>query len=539
MNATSKKGFFFVFVIFLVISYMLASISITVKQIDLSEKRFAERFKNSNIELVMSQVNDKKINEVSNSITYAMLFKLNDHSVDSPLKSSPETAPEAEQLFYLRSAMHELVANGTASGDNFNDAQQPTFNPGAASFSNWVSGLNDTLQNIGFEVSEFSLNTFWINQSKIDSIDYNFTIHLKVSEKGGFTTITRDYNISNSLPIQSLTDSAFSREVKRNKPDILVKKPFYFFDGYSDPTDINPSSLVPGGSEGQGWFYGYLVEVKDALSVQPFEQKKYILVGKYSDIIAMDYPDLSYKSFGAYIITDKPILNPVSGCPGDFNQDNTFNPIIYDNRHCTVMSSSNYIDKPFMVGENFDITLAPQCDSDSSGNTRSCILFVAQKSPDEVKLDSIQKLHSVSMYDMEKLRDFAMCSYYIHSKGAPSYLQRMLANSYMRTSDLGIESFVLGNYIGATINDDGSARPSDITYSDDKSRLDNEFVNGITGSAYKIRGMPGCKDAETCKDGSDTLLGHFRLTSDSAKKYIGSSSLDIVCKPGNAGASCG
>ncbi len=535
MNTNSKKGFFFVFVVFLVISYMLASISITVKQIDLSEKRFAERFKNSNIELVMSQVNDKKINEVANSITYAMLFKLNERSIEFPIKSGSETAPEEEQLLFFRSAMHELVANGTASGDNF-DGDQP-FTSGVASFSEWVTGLNDTLQNIGFEVSEFSLNTFWINQSKIDAVDYNFTIHLKVSEKGGFTTITRDYNISSSLPIRALTDPSLAREIKGDKPDLSVEKQFYFYDGYTAPSVLTPNS-EGSGSEGQGWFYGYLISVKDALSVQPFEQSKYILVGNYTDITSLgSTPDFSYSSFGAYIVTDLPIETPVSGCPGDFNQDNTFNPIKYDtsNSRCTVIANpSNYIDKPFAVDDSFDLSSAPLCDSDSSGNDRRCILFVAQKTPAEVKSAPLTKKNTVSEYDIEKLRDFAMCNYYMHTDTAPSYLQRMLVNSYSRESIFGIESFVLGNFIGGTVNDDGSARSSDTTYSDDRSRLDNEFVNSQTG--FKIRGMPGCKDATTCADNSETLLGHFRLTSDSAKKYVGSSSSDITC---NTGASCG
>jgi hypothetical protein len=119
---------------------------------------------------------------------------------------------------------------------------------------------------------------------------------------------------------------------------------------------------------------------------------------------------------------------------------------------------------------------------------------------------------STGIYDIEKFRDAAMCGYYISSPNAPSYLQRFFHDAYqMNSSDFGIETFVIGEYVPEK-------------YFDKYSNVDREFFRDVVYAEH-IRGMPGCKNYESCSD--NPLTGRFGLTTNSTQNY-GATEIDCA-----------
>jgi hypothetical protein len=120
------------------------------------------------------------------------------------------------------------------------------------------------------------------------------------------------------------------------------------------------------------------------------------------------------------------------------------------------------------------------------------------------------------LYKVESIRDFVMCGYYTHNPKAPSFLQRLLNDSYSRSSALfGIETFVIGNYA----NDYGAY--------DLYSRLDRELFNA---TGIKVRGLPGCRDFASCAD--SPVTGIFTVSADTKIDY---GLEDITCDDNAAG----
>ena len=300
-----------------------------------------------------------------------------------------------------------------------------------------------------------------------------------------------------------------------------MRKQFFFHDDYPSPASTNPAQIAAG-SAGQGWFYGAVVQAIDAPAIKPFQRNTTILVGTYEEITSLVGINYNFQDFGAFILTSEPSTVD-SGCGGSKkNELNTFNAINYDSTSCSAkINGGSKTEKPFIVAKDFQIAVPyPGFDS-------TFVLFVNSADQSEVSSNPEKKSGSPKIYNIELLRDYAICSYYTANPKAPSYFQRLFKNSYeLEGGKLGIESFVFGKWLGG----------SDYPAADIYSRLDREMFKEITGT--NIRGMPGCKNKEMC--GSDSQVGHFKLTDPSAKNYIGPDATDstngLFC---SKGASCG
>src|SRR3989338_9055915 len=87
----NSKGFFFVLITFLILGYIITSVSLITKSIDVSEKKFAEKFKFSNLEIVAEQISEEKLQKFSQLAAYRALYELNSQTIDYPLKKGPES----------------------------------------------------------------------------------------------------------------------------------------------------------------------------------------------------------------------------------------------------------------------------------------------------------------------------------------------------------------------------------------------------------------------------------------------------------------
>lgn len=509
----ARKGFFFVLITLLILMYIVASLSVFTRTVEISEKRAAEKFKVSNLEAAVDQITNEKVQKLADISTYYALMKLNDHAAYHPVK---EGEIGEWEFTHINASMAELVLNGKASSDHFVDGRELSID---FSLAEWIDKLNKSLESSGMRVSSFSAENFFFNQSDYDGVNYSFTLHLALEDNAGTASLSRTYDLKGEINIEGLIDPAIVRMGMENNLPQDLQKQIFFNEEYKKRSDMRPKPIEIGKSEGQGWFYGPLVEVANAKDVDPIERSQWILVGDYNDIISLKEPDVNYNEFGAYILTNKVKLIPE--CGGE-EQSETFNPIVYDPK-CDkkIEKNINPPDKPFAVIDGFKIGSLPEetkCPKNlvkqNSGVVR-CVLFVAQYDFSEIKKEPDKKLKDVHLYGIEKLRDFAVCGYYVNSEEAPSYFQRLLNKSYSRSSPLGIETFLIGSFIGGK-GVDAEGNPLVAYWDDSFSRLDTELAHKKTGK--KIRGMPGCKEKGVC--GSDSYVGHFTL-GDVREDYLG------------------
>ena len=517
-----RKGFLFTVTIFLVLTYVLLSISVWVKSIEASERSFSEFFKESTVELSIEQITPAKMDNVTYVLMSRSLYRLDEHAIDYPVK------PGSGENDNIRDAMFELFMSGNAS-DSYFLGGVPVANEQNSSFQAWAENLNASLKAIGVEVDEFAVSSFEVGQSDIDKLNYSFDVKLGLRDLGNTSKVSRTYHIRNELDISGLIDPALARESKDEAGDNQTVYRAFFFnkDDYANYSSISVSDIGQDVDGGQGWLYGYLAKASGVdddvpvwYNVSPMDRPTTILVGTYAEITALDPGN--FEQFGGYILTNSPTLT--NGTCG-FEESNTFNPIKFGpSPACNVQIDAGIgksTTKPFIVAPGFDTDDAPECPVlDGSAQTRRCLLMLNSYLEPEVQANpSLKHVTAGSgLFDVELMRDFVMCGYYTHNPKAPSYFQRLLNDSYARNStQYGIETFVIGNYA------------SDYDVYDLNSRLDRELFNGsVTG--VKIRGLPGCRNFNACAD--SPVTGIFAVSDDARIDY----GLDqIACDNGAAG----
>ncbi|MEM2908763.1 MAG: hypothetical protein QW171_01240 [Candidatus Bilamarchaeaceae archaeon] len=498
MKSNDKKGFLFVVSVFLILMYILISISVWVKGLEASERTYSELYRESNIELAVSQLTPDKLDEITNKIMSRALSKIGDFSISNPLKPGDEGRDEE---YYIRQAVYEYFINGSPSLANFEYNEEFPAEP-QASFTAWVESLNASLAGVGVYVSEAEVSDFKFNQTSIRDINYSFKIRLAIRDAAGTTSLRREYNISNGIDITGFVDPAIARETRT---DQTIYRRFFFHDDYETPPDVAPRRLG-NVREGQGWFYGYLVDAADAASVPHDKRYSYILVGDYSEIIRV----VGYEEFGAYILTNEPRITETTCRDGSKREeeDETFNPISYDETTC-VPELRWDTRSPFVVSPGFSKNDGANCPNfiNATRGDVKCALIIAHSSYDEISANPLLKLRSedTGIFDIEKLRDYTMCGYYIHNPKSPSYLQRFFKDAYSRnSSEFGIETFLIGEYLKET------------RWFDTFSALDREMFNETRYDQH-IRGMPGCRNVGWCSD--DPSTGRFGLTVDGINDY--------------------
>lgn len=509
-----SKGFLFVVTVFLMLTYILLSISVWVKSIETSERAYSEFYKESNVELAMEQITSEKLDKVSSIILNRALFVLNNHSVSHPIKAG---SPDEAQ--YVSASFSQWLVNGSPDQSNFEDGIAPSEN--SSSLSAWAKGLNASLASIGVYVDDVNVSNFQIYQSDIDVLNYSFTVDLKMADKSGTTSVVRKYNINNSLNITGIPDPAIARA----SGGLMPGRRFYFEKSlYSDGSALRPITRYSGtsNSAGQDWFYGYLTNASAAGSVNQAEKKSYAIVGTYDEIRSVQ----NFSDFGAFIVTT-PANHPknctrTDGTLAGYFENGTFNPLKYTGNNCDPEIDKSDQDAttklPFVVAPGFSIDSAGDCpDIPNKIVNRKCALFVTAYNSSDTPVDKKLSYPNIRIYDIESLRDFTLCGYYIHDPNAPSYVQRLFNNSYSYNSSNGISTFLIGQYVNGTPTDSWS-------------RLDWELFGHKPG--FEVRGMPGCKDPSMCTL-SETLTGRFMLSKE-ALEYFGI--LELGCNyPGIAG----
>ncbi len=507
-----RKGFLFTVTVFLVLTYILLSISVWVKAIETSERTFSEFYKESTVELAIEQVTPQKLDNVTYIIMNRNLARLNDHTIDDPVLPGPDD----DQNYNLRSVMYELLVDGSTDSAYFVGAAVPEEND--SSIMAWGENLNASLLAIGVYISDLEVYDFEINQTSHRYVDYSFSMDLQMKDFSNTTSVTRTYDISNRIDISGLVDPALARLSRENAgEDLTVYRQFFFDSAYDSPSSISARE-VANVEGGQGWLYGPIVLangtanlVPEGTDIAPSRRGKYILVGTFDEIRSLGQ-DI-YNQFGGFILTNEAELS--DGSCGSV-EDNTFNPLTCDNGERVLGFPRTA--KPYVVSPGFSTSDATICPIlDGSNETAKCVLILNTYLEGDVAESPGRKRQTSDsgIFSIETARDFVMCGYYTNNEDAPSYLQRLMNDSYSFSSPYGVETFVIGNFA------------NDYDIYDTASRLDRELYGG---EAIKIMGLPGCRDYASCSD--SPITGIFALSEEAIEHY---GLEDIACDNGRCG----
>jgi len=515
-----KKGFLFVITIFLILTYMMLSISVWVKALEASERTYSELYKESTVELVIEQLTPAKLAEISDMIMNRAVFKVNDLAKEHPLKEGPVD----DEFRYAENAVHEYLVSGAISGENFQDAYEPE-PEGNASLGGWATTLNASLQAIGVYVEDFRIYDFTFAQEDYKTLNYSFKVDLSITDNSRTTSLTRTYDLSGRVLVTGLVDPAIARE--SGDAGETIYRQFFFYeegDGYLNKANLAPDRLA-GITAGQGWFYGPVVRATEAGSIDDDLKRRYIVAGTYSEITSIGGRS-ELEEFGAFIVTS-PIMHRDPGSPCEAthpDEYDTFMAIDYEGTACTAnLQHDTEVLRPFVVAPAFDVSDAPLCMDLLENATTRCALIIASHDPLDVYAHVERKLEtpaeSTGVFGMEELRDYTMCGYYTLEEYAPSYLQRLLPDPYTRSGgEAGIETFVIGEY-------------ADPALYERMDRIDRKMLEGVIRNEF-IRGMPGCREYGSCSN-DETPTGRFGLNDTSIGDY-GLGAIDC-----GAGAECG
>ncbi len=548
----NRKGFFFIIMSFVLLAYILTSTYFWVRAIEMEESRYSDSFRISTMEMLLDQVTPATVNHFTNISARYSFYRLNHHSIANPIRLNGHLGDGYEvEVKNVGLAMRDLIIDGEASKDYFNgdaliysDSDKLTY-----TLSGWKNQLNASLAASNFELVSLDIDkdSFAFTQTNFTVFNVSFVMGLTIKDlqPGSETSIVRSYNVSLPVDVTGMVDPYIARQSREldltldDGTKVLVGKKVFMApeEEYPDKFESLCSEHAESGQcykvgeadEGQGWFYGPMVNTEDALTQgiagDVNLSQNYILVGTYSEIVALT----DFESFGAYVLTNKPIETAVPSCPGKSSQTETFNPITYDSSCDAVIDDSDITaitTKPFIVEQGFDI-------SDFNGvnlpglEDAHKMLFIATPTPKEVLDDprSNPKNEYVAMYDIEMFRDFVMCGYYLPRNNSPTYLHRMMDIQPMFDSNnpaydnwpeysWGIETTAVGRWAGGNIVPDADVW-------DKYSRVDIEFFSkvsdGSSNPVQMIKGMPGCKSAimSSMELGYTPNLhhvGHFRLS---------------------------
>ncbi len=484
-----KRGFLFTVTIFLILTYILFSISVWVKSAEISERTYAEFYRESTLDLVLSQLSEEKITDVSDVLFRNALNRLNEHSVRSPVKVG---AVEENEHIYL--ALEQLFTEGEASAIHFEGAALS--DAPDSSFNDWIANFNSSLKGAGTMISDYSVSNFYVKQSAPDKLEYGFDLSISVSDLAGSSSLSREYSIRSNVSITGMIDAALLRASLFDGPDPIYRQ-YFFNEDYDSRTSFSPSRLAAA-QEGQGWFYGPIATatssddplVPSYSDVPPERRYLYVLVGSFEEIVSLAPSD--YGSFGAYIVTSPPSTSP-SVCPDKDDQSDVFNALKYA-VDCSPSLGAPYTDKPYVVS-NFNVEDAAECPLLFTEGNGKCVLLATEQAIDDVRSNPELKLRDGAIFNMERPRDFVMCGYYVKDPAAPSFLQRMFNNAYDYSDmEFGIDTFVIGNYA------------NDYDAYNTNSRLSREL---FTTPGVKIKGLPGCRTPYACED--SPITGIFAI----------------------------
>lgn len=309
MMKKSRKGFFFVLVVFLIVSYIFVSVQHVSYSKEIAEERFSEKLRVLSLEIVGEQLSQEWVEKAVSVIGYHALYKITEHAVENPIRAGDDVSDVSQNVsnvFFL------VFTSGNAPSEYFErydggdgDALQYSSEEMENTFWYYRDMLNDSLKSSGMMLKKFEITDFVFNQTDYKTVNVSFNISIEVSDYENEISFVKEYNISKEFSIEGLTDPAIEREELLN--DRTVEKQFWF---YGDISSIQWITRIDNDLDiGESWFYGEVVDAEDVGS-STSKTNLSILGGTLSEIMSVEDEYGAYAVVGgdAEVSLDKPYV---------------------------------------------------------------------------------------------------------------------------------------------------------------------------------------------------------------------------------------
>ena len=529
----ARSGFFFAVMALAMLSLILMTVQVWVKTFEQSDYRASQRFKGEAVRSILATLSDRTLAEFANASAFYATYKLVNYTSDytngglAGVEHVPEIPSNPKTLLVEKTAI-ELMMNGTSEPNAGKRIEYSPEEKGTYTIAGWQNKTDTAANSMGFDIQFSDAKNFRYYQIDAWTVGVSFDIEMNITDLEGTMRQNKTMHAESSFPISGFLDPMITRkEMEKHgiERGAAAEKQIFKHSAYGLPEDVKPAMVDSLAIEGNGWFFGPIIEEYPSPigGANETDLKQYILVHRY-DVDLPTYADY----YGAVILTGG-VKTVTAGCVE--KQIECLNCMERQTGRlgCPPAtewypSNVNDVGVPVIVPSNeWDINKVMEVNRAQADGTmktdRFALIDNRYENPDQKKLDGYHKI-----WDITKLRDMAICGFYVKGKG-PSFFQRMLAGAETISNlDLGIESFVVGQWAGGAM-DQGS---------DSYSRLDWEFYGPAPESnVNKIKGMMGCKSKEMCTaDNATTMgLGKFRLSQDGESRY---GSADISCSVGQA-----
>lgn len=551
---THSRGFVFTMMALAVLTFMLLSMQIWIRSFERSDENSAAKFKGEAIRLVLSSLSDAQLSRFANASAYYATFKLVNYSSYSDIADDvPANDTLNPKTGRIERALKGLIVNGSAEvgsspGEriNYSDEEKEAY-----TIASWKEKVNSAANLMGFRTNFSDPKNLTVRQLDAWTVGVSFDMQMNVTDLEGTMRQSKMMRADTNFSIEGFYDPFITRnDIKQRRPEPVdseaEQKQIFRKLGnqpYNVPSDLAPNSFP--GTEGNGWFAGPATSDRPGTGIflnftEQARMKQYIYVTGYYEGLVEDA-----NRYGAVILTQTPGTNltlnaVVNGCLYNVTtQTSCLNcQRSYSPRRPGCDRDTEYFDNvsvPYISVGGFSLGNLKFVHRTGLDNQGYYALIDNNFRTYQYKLDD--DYHKV--WDLTKIRDMTICGFYVKSdtQSAPSFFQRMLASAgrpspagAISSPAYGIETLLLGTWAGGAL-DKGVGNSYE---NDNRPRVDWEFYSSTdyATTAYKIRGMAGCKTEEMCKPGNDSAItesvGKFRVTASDAGRY---GIVKIACNP--------
>ena len=539
-TSATKSGFLFTALALVLLTFMLASLSASAAASAAAEKTYAYRFKVESLNSLLESTSDEQLSNFAQMSLQHSLSQLAAYTATTqPLSLEPTTHADNSWTANVNTSLYELMLNGTTRGGTSGFLTPLSLPRQEYSLSSWKKTLNASASAAGFSLIFGEISSFDAFQSDQWTVTASFSIPISIQDAEGTFLVQKTLHANAAVPIDGIYDPFVAREDARRRLNafpaagsMFAQKQIFHSSTYAVPSDVAPRIIddeegnIAGGL---GWFYGSALELSqdDIPMVNASDARQSILVSDYySGIEAHGHV------FGAVAITSLPtediITEENGGCTTTITQEEE---CVNCRRREVEVCNGNTVRDDLEITNHVNFSYIV---TDGRGWLVGATAVPTDSLP-HVLFDNEHGTNSFAqaydgyhrVFDIEKLRDMAICGLYVQNPQSLSFFQRMLdfPTHSLPSSPLGIESFVVGRWAGG----------ADDTLHDEYSRLDRQFYAGEQGT--RIKGMSGCKSREMCssEDAITYGVGHFRLDAESMDDYMAG---PISCN-GTSGGGCG
>lgn len=421
----SKKGFIFTILTLVIIVFMIIELNIYFRTYELKLANEPTKLRLQVMQDFIKAYSPNYFNETAYSFVYSALYALNNDSVSYPPSDS---------------TLAELVWNISYTGKRTDSHQVQLLSP-ENTLSSFDSNMSSLAKSMNIDLS-VSYSDFNISQIDYWTVQYNFTMDLKIQDKTSKTNVNLKSPISLNISIIGIQDPWLARMGFKNRSIIPA-----------DNIAALQPQIIMNGTRGRGWFYGSPVLVTSCPSDSDFdftgfEQNK-------SNIMVTNNYGVARKCgqlFGAVII-----VNYSESYEDDFSE----------------------LDVPLFLNKSAKISDVTQYQN---------ILMVSDS---DTQITDSSSGHYHYLINIDNLRNSIECGRYVPRPNYNyGYLRRLTNNVTGVFDEYGIETFMSGTSTMIPSSKSGY------------SFVDRLYNTSTVGYLYK--GLPGCSNVLVCNYTRDT-----------------------------------